>query len=205
MAIDGPETGRPAGRAGRAPAAQRRTGREAFLPREEGRKAGEESQTTGCGVRQASGQISPSKPREAGRGEEGTKPAWSFGVHRARIEAQKPPPPSTQGRPEKQKAPPGPPGDAEGAGHGGPDHRGGRRARAWEPFVTAFTAVARVPMHPEGRDTRPADEIAQGQRLRHIPGGDRQTDQSAGATTQTRGDLLAEQRPEPQPDRGAQR
>ncbi len=63
MAIAGPEAGRPAGRAQRDPAAQRRTGRAAFLPREEGRQAGEESRTTGCGSRTGFGQIRPLRGR----------------------------------------------------------------------------------------------------------------------------------------------
>lgn len=63
MAIEGPETGRPAGRARRDPAAQRRTGRATFLPREEGRQAGEESRASGCGSRTGFGQISPLRGR----------------------------------------------------------------------------------------------------------------------------------------------
>lgn len=63
MAIGGPEDGRPAGRARRDPAAQRRTGRSAFLPREEGRQAGEESRATGCGSRTNVGQIRPLRGR----------------------------------------------------------------------------------------------------------------------------------------------
>jgi hypothetical protein len=59
MVIDGPEPERPAGRAPRDPAAQRRTGRAAFLPREEGRQAGEESRATGCGSWTDFGQIRP--------------------------------------------------------------------------------------------------------------------------------------------------
>ena len=63
MAIGGSETGRPAGRARRDPAAQRRTGRAAFLPREEGRQAGEESRADGCGSRPGFGQIRPLRGR----------------------------------------------------------------------------------------------------------------------------------------------
>lgn len=76
MAIDGPETGRPAGRAHRAPAAQRRTGRAAFLSREEGRQAGEESRTSGCGSPTGFGQIRPlrGRARLAWRGGDGWSP-----------------------------------------------------------------------------------------------------------------------------------
>ena len=63
MAIGGPEAGWPAGQAQRAPTAERRTGREAFLFREEGRQAGEESRATGCGSRPAFGQIRPLRGR----------------------------------------------------------------------------------------------------------------------------------------------
>lgn len=76
MAIGGPETGGPAGRARRAPAAQRRTGRATFLPREEGRQAGEESRTSGCGSRTGFGQIRPlrGRARLACRGGDGWSP-----------------------------------------------------------------------------------------------------------------------------------
>ncbi|NJC42037.1 hypothetical protein GGQ87_002332 [Brevundimonas alba] len=63
MAIGGPETGRPAGRAQRDPAAQRRTVRATFLSREEGRQAGEESRASGCGSRTDFGQIRPLRGR----------------------------------------------------------------------------------------------------------------------------------------------
>jgi hypothetical protein len=66
MAIDRPETGRPAGRAQRAaPQRQRRTDEGEFLVSRGRPKAGEETRPTGCGSRPGFGQIKPiERPRK---------------------------------------------------------------------------------------------------------------------------------------------